>query len=183
MKNVCAFCGRGVGDVKELFTGPPMHICNECIEDYNARLHKGEEESAIKFREEIDHAVSESFKHMVANLDLGELHDKYQLLMKVKFKEGPDAPKFQEVFDEFKRGVAQVIAKDDYQSRYDLGIAYHEMGLNQDAFRELTESLRYATMHRDWKKGEEILSVILFMNFEPKKVFDMLSGVFKEGSR
>jgi len=181
MKNVCAFCGRGIGEVKELFSGPVLHICNQCIDDYSARLHKRDIEATARFKEEIDHAVSEAFRHMVANLDLGELHDKYQLLMKVKFKEGPAAPKFQEVFDEFKRGVDQVIARDDYQSRYDLGIAYHEMGLTSDAFRELAASLRFALGHRDFKKAEEILSVILFMGFEPKAVFDMLELLFKEG--
>jgi len=181
MKNVCAFCGRGIGEVKELFTGPMLHICNECIDDYNARLHKSDTESAARFKEEIDRVVSEAFRHIVANLDLGELHDKYQLLMKVKFKEGPGAPKFQEVFDEFKRGVDQVIARDDYQSRYDLGIAYHEMGLQSDAFRELSDSIRFALRHRDFKKAEEILSVILFMGFEPKAVFEMLAALFQEG--
>ncbi len=182
MKNICSFCGREVGEVKELFSGPPVHICNECIDGYNSRLRRKEKEADVKFHEEVDRAVSESFKHIVANLDLGELHDKYQLLMKVKFKEGPGAPKFQEVFDEFKRGVAQVIASDDYQSRYDLGIAYHEMGLKHDAFRELSESFRYSLRHRDWSKGEQVLSVILFMGFDAKSVFDMLSGVFKERS-
>jgi hypothetical protein len=180
MKNICAFCGRGIGEVKELLNGPPLHICDECIDDYSARLHKGETELAHKMQDEIDHVVADSFRHMVANLDLGELHDKYQLLMKVKFKEGPDAPKFQEVFDEFKRGVGQVIADDDYQTRYDLGIAYNEMGLKDDAFRELFASLRYSILHRDFEKAEQILSVILFIGFEPKRTIDMLTGILKE---
>jgi len=182
MKDVCSFCGKALGEVKEFFSGPPVQICNECIDNYDGRLRKRERDADQKLHEEIDRAVSEGFRRIVANLDLGPLHDKYQLLMKVKFKEGPGAPKFQEVFDEFKRGVSQVIAKDDYQSRYDLGIAYHEMGLDRDAFRELTESFRFALRQRDWQKGQQILSVILFMNFEPKGVFDMLTGIFQQGS-
>ncbi len=43
---------------------------------------------------------------------------------------------FQDVFDEFKRGVAQVVEEGDYQTHYDLGIAYKEMGLFDDAIRE-----------------------------------------------
>ncbi|MEO0813706.1 MAG: hypothetical protein AAFY60_12640, partial [Myxococcota bacterium] len=43
---------------------------------------------------------------------------------------------FQDVFDEFKRGVAQVVDDGDYQTHYDLGIAYKEMGLFDDAIRE-----------------------------------------------
>jgi len=182
MKTFCSFCGRQFGEVKEIFTGPPLHVCNECIEDYNSRLHRGgpEAEDQKKIREEIDHALSDAFRHIVANMDLGELHEKYQLLMTVKFQEGPGSPKFEDVFDEFKRGVSQVIAADDYQTRYDLGIAYHEMGLQADSFRELFQSLRHALKSKDWQKVEQIMSVILFVGFEPKKVVDALSDLFKE---
>jgi len=180
MKNICAFCGKGRGEIKQLFKGPQLHICNECIEEYNERLHKGEVASARKLRDEIDRAVSESFRHIVSNLNLGELHEKYQLLMKVKFKEEPGGPKFEDVFDEFKRGVEQVIAKDDHQTRYDLGIAYNEMGLKDDSFRELSQSLRYSLKSQDWQKATQVMSAILYVGFEPKKVVDMISEVLKE---
>jgi tetratricopeptide (TPR) repeat protein len=42
----------------------------------------------------------------------------------------------EEVFAKFKAGVAQQIAVDDTQSHYDLGVAYKEMGLVDDALRE-----------------------------------------------
>ena len=100
--------------------------------------------------------------------------------MTVKFQEGPNSPKFEDVFDEFKRGVSQVIAPDDYQTRYDLGIAYHEMGLEDDSFRELFQSLRHALKSKHWQKAEQIMSVILFVGFEPKKVVDALTELFKE---
>ena len=180
MKKTCTFCGKGLGEIKELFAGPVIYICNECIEEYNARLHKGEVEASRKLRQEIEQAVSESFRGIVANLDLGELTEKYQLLMRVKFKEEPEGPSFEEVFEEFKRGVEQVIAPDDYQTRYDLGIAYSEMGLLEDAFRELFQSFRSSLRHRDWQKAKEILSVILYLGFDPKKVIDMLAETFQE---
>jgi len=180
MKQSCAFCGRGKGEVKDLLSGPELLICNECIEEYNARIHKGEVETSRKLREEVERAVAEGFRRMVANLDLGPVHEKYQLLMKVKFKEEPGGPTFEEVFDEFKRGVEQVIAPDDFQTRYDLGIAYNEMGLKDDAFRELIQSLRFSLRRKDWEKGIEILSVIFYIGYDPKKVIEMVSEIFQE---
>lgn len=180
MKRSCAFCGRSRAEVKELFKGPELYICNECIEEYNARLQKQGVEESKKIKEEIDRAVSDSFRRIIANLDLGPLHEKYQLLMKVKFKEEPSGPSFEEVFEEFKRGVEQIIALDDYQTRYDLGIAYNEMGLREDGFRELLQSLRYSLKHRDWEKSKEILSAILFIGYDSKTTLEMVSEIFQE---
>jgi tetratricopeptide (TPR) repeat protein len=42
----------------------------------------------------------------------------------------------EEVFEKFKAGVAEQIDSDDWQSHYDLGVAYKEMGLIDDALRE-----------------------------------------------
>jgi tetratricopeptide (TPR) repeat protein len=42
----------------------------------------------------------------------------------------------EEVFAKFKEGVAQQVPADDTQSHYDLGVAYKEMGLIDDAIRE-----------------------------------------------
>jgi len=180
MNRSCAFCGRSKDKVKELFKGPELYICNFCIETYNTKLHKQKLEESKRLKEEIDRAVSDSFRRIIANLDLGPLHEKYQLLMKVKFKEEPSGPSFEEVFEEFKRGVEQVIALDDYQTRYDLGIAYNEMGLREDGFRELVQSLRYALKHRDWEKAREILSVILYIGYDSKSTLEMISEIFQE---
>jgi tetratricopeptide (TPR) repeat protein len=48
----------------------------------------------------------------------------------------------EEVFAKFKAGVAQQIAVDDTQSHYDLGVAYKEMGLVDDAIREFDMASR-----------------------------------------
>jgi tetratricopeptide (TPR) repeat protein len=42
----------------------------------------------------------------------------------------------EEVFAKFKEGVAKQIGADDAQSHYDLGLAYKDMGLLDDAMRE-----------------------------------------------
>ncbi len=45
---------------------------------------------------------------------------------------------FADVFDEFKKGVAKQVEETDYETHYNLGIAYKEMGLLEDAVREFT---------------------------------------------
>ena len=48
----------------------------------------------------------------------------------------------EEVFAKFKEGVAKQISVDDAQSHYDLGVAYKEMGLIDDAIREFDTAAR-----------------------------------------
>jgi tetratricopeptide (TPR) repeat protein len=48
----------------------------------------------------------------------------------------------EEVFAKFKAGVARQIGADDAQSHYDLGVAYKEMGLTDDAIREFQVATR-----------------------------------------
>ncbi len=47
-----------------------------------------------------------------------------------------DQYSFEDVFDEFKRGVQKQFGKGDYDTHYNLGIAYREMGLFEDAVTE-----------------------------------------------
>lgn len=58
----------------------------------------------------------------------------------------PMAPQGQvdveEVFAKFKEGVSKQIGADDSQSHYDLGVAYKEMGLYEDAVREFAVAAR-----------------------------------------
>jgi len=54
----------------------------------------------------------------------------------------PAAEDFQysvdEVFAEFKKGLEKVVRPEDVDTHYDLGIAYREMGLTEDAIGEFT---------------------------------------------
>lgn len=43
---------------------------------------------------------------------------------------------FESIFADFKKGVTATLDKGDYDTRYDLGIAYREMGLFEDAIGE-----------------------------------------------
>ncbi len=47
----------------------------------------------------------------------------------------------EELFEEFKKGVAEQIDDDDFETHYDLGIAYKEMGLLEESMAEFKKAL------------------------------------------
>ncbi len=168
-KHDCAWCGRSGDEVKRMFNGPPLLICEVCVESM-AGVTRGEDSAlAAQVRDEIDDAVQTSFLGMVKNLDLGPLQDKYQRLMRVKFKEDADGATFQAVFDEFKTGVEAEVASEDFQTRYDLAIAYSEMGLMEDAYREMLASLRGALRQRSYERASEIIGALLYMHKDSER--------------
>jgi tetratricopeptide (TPR) repeat protein len=57
---------------------------------------------------------------------------------------GDDAVDFEVVLRLFKDGVARTLGEEDAGSRYDLGVAYKEMGLIDDAVAEFQKALRSA---------------------------------------
>jgi len=46
----------------------------------------------------------------------------------------------QDIFNEFKKGLEKELEEEDYETHYNLGIAYKEMGLIDDAIREFQAS-------------------------------------------
>jgi tetratricopeptide (TPR) repeat protein len=64
------------------------------------------------------------------------------------------------VFEKFKAGVAEQIDVDDAQSHYDLGVAYKEMGLIDDALRE------FEVAGRDAKRACVCQSMIGMIHIE-----------------
>ena len=48
-----------------------------------------------------------------------------------------------EIFEEFKKGVEEKIGQEDYDTRYNLGIAYKEMGLIDEAIHEFLISSKH----------------------------------------
>jgi tetratricopeptide (TPR) repeat protein len=56
---------------------------------------------------------------------------------------------FQAVFGAFKRGVETSLGSDDHEAHYDLGIAYREMGLLEDAAAEFRSALHSPTRRID----------------------------------
>lgn len=171
----CAWCGRTQNEVDRLMPGPTLFICDGCVDGMSDLLHGRKPAGPDRVREEIDTAVQESFQHMVKQLNLGPLHEKYQRLMRVKFKEEEGSPTFDEVFQEFKKGVEAEINPRDYQTRYDLAIAYHEMGLEEDAFREMLSSLRGALKAKDFERAKEIISALLYFHGDSARA---IRGIF-----
>ena len=49
---------------------------------------------------------------------------------------------FEEMLAEFKRGIEQNLDIDDYEAHYDLGVAFKEMGLLDEAIAEFQKALR-----------------------------------------
>ena len=55
---------------------------------------------------------------------------------------GDEEADFQDMLRKFKQGIAENIEDEDHQSHYDLGVAYKEMGLLDEAIAEFQKSLR-----------------------------------------
>lgn len=55
---------------------------------------------------------------------------------------GDEQADFEALLRHFKEGVARSLGEDDFESHYDLGVAYKEMGLLDDAIAEFQKALR-----------------------------------------
>jgi tetratricopeptide (TPR) repeat protein len=86
-------------------------------------------------------------------IDLGDLlrEDEPQknTRMKVDDQEptGDEDADFKDMLQKFKQGVAENVEEEDYDSHYDLGVAFKEMGLVDEAISEFQKALR-GTHHR-----------------------------------
>src|SRR5258708_12338505 len=55
---------------------------------------------------------------------------------------GDEEQDFQDMLARFKQGIDENIAEGDFQSHYDLGVAFKEMGLLDEAISEFQKALR-----------------------------------------
>ena len=55
---------------------------------------------------------------------------------------GDEAADFQDMLKKFKQGISENVEEEDHQSHYDLGVAYKEMGLLDEAISEFQKALR-----------------------------------------
>lgn len=55
---------------------------------------------------------------------------------------GDEQRDFEEMLDAFKRGIEENLGEDDHQAHYDLGVAFKEMGLLDEAIGEFQKALR-----------------------------------------
>jgi tetratricopeptide (TPR) repeat protein len=77
----------------------------------------------------------------------GESPKSTRMVAEEKPPTGDEQADFQEMLKRFKQGVAENVDDEDYESHYDLGIAYKEMGLMDEAVAEFQKALRGST-HR-----------------------------------
>ncbi|MDF3052564.1 MAG: hypothetical protein K0S19_669 [Geminicoccaceae bacterium] len=82
-------------------------------------------------------------------VDLGSMvfeeENRRDTRMRVNRREPQDQDEqreFHEILEQFKRGIDQNLASDDYEAHYDLGVAFKEMGLLDEAIAEFQKALR-----------------------------------------
>lgn len=82
-------------------------------------------------------------------IDLGSMlredHNRRDTRMRVNRREPQDQDEqreFHEILEQFKRGIDENLDSDDYQAHYDLGVAFKEMGLLDEAIAEFQKALR-----------------------------------------
>ncbi|HEU4525096.1 MAG TPA: tetratricopeptide repeat protein, partial [Gemmatimonadales bacterium] len=75
-------------------------------------------------------------------LDEGSTRDTRMRIDRADPKGQDEQKEFQEILEQFKRGIEQNLDSEDYQAHYDLGIAFKEMGLLDEAIAEFQKALR-----------------------------------------
>ena len=65
-----------------------------------------------------------------------------RMVVEEKEPTGDENADFQDMLRKFKQGVAQNVEEEDHESHYDLGVAYKEMGLLDEAIAEFQKALR-----------------------------------------
>lgn len=130
------FCSRGLLDDARAILGEQLskHPNNPLLRERIAELDAQDEQRGSGARErpqEPDRAYD-----IAASLDALESLD-YNGIQPAEGHAAPDQQvDVEEVFAKFKEGVAKQISVDDSDSHYNLGIAYKEMMLIDDAIRE-----------------------------------------------
>ena len=72
----------------------------------------------------------------------GESPKSTRMVAEEKPPTGDEQADFHEMLKRFKQGVADNVDEEDYESHYDLGVAYKEMGLIDEAVAEFQKALR-----------------------------------------
>ena len=70
-----------------------------------------------------------------------DLEEKQEESIKNQDKVGPEE-EFDKIFHEFQKGVQEQFGEEDFETHYNLGIAYKEMGLTDEAIGEFQLSIR-----------------------------------------
>ncbi len=87
---------------------------------------------------------------------------------------GDEAQDFQDMLARFKQGIDENIDETDFQSHYDLGVAFKEMGLLDEAIAELQKALRAP-------EGKLRTSEMLGICFFEKGAFGVAESILRRG--
>ncbi len=123
------------------YQAPPVDPHIEELDEAEFYLNQGIFEEARAIYEKI---LSQAPGHPAATTKLAELAkgEKKQAAEAVKAAPAKEEQvSFDDVFSAFKQGVDKSVAREDAATHYDLGIAYKEMGLLDDAIREFVTAL------------------------------------------
>ena len=85
---------------------------------------------------------------------------------------GDESRDFAEILQHFKQGIEETIGAEDYQSHYDLGVAFKEMGLLDEAIAEFQKALRAPD-------GRLRTSEALGVSFYEKEQFPVAEAILK----
>ncbi len=112
-------------------------------------------------------------------VDLGSMvleeENRRDTRMRVNRREPQDQDEqreFHEILEQFKRGIDQNLDSEDYEAHYDLGVAFKEMGLLDEAIAEFQKALRA-------QEGRLRTSEALGMAFFEKGQYAVCESVLK----
>src|SRR5437899_9210415 len=87
---------------------------------------------------------------------------------------GDEEQDFQDMLTRFKQGIDENIDETDFQSHYDLGVAFKEMGLIDEAIAELQKALRAA-------EGKLSSSEMIGICFFEKGAYGVAESILRRG--
>jgi tetratricopeptide (TPR) repeat protein len=88
-------------------------------------------------------AASGDFVDLGSMIFEEESHRDTRMRVNRRDPQGQDEQReFHEILEQFKRGIDQNLDSDDYEAHYDLGVAFKEMGLLDEAIGEFQKALR-----------------------------------------
>jgi tetratricopeptide (TPR) repeat protein len=92
---------------------------------------------------------------------------------------GDEQRDFDEMLSQFKKGIEQNVDEEDWQAHYDLGIAFKEMGLLDEAIGEFQKALRSAEGRL---RAAEALGLCFFEKQQYSVAATVLKGAVDSGS-
>jgi tetratricopeptide (TPR) repeat protein len=90
---------------------------------------------------------------------------------------GDEERDFKDMLDQFKKGIDATLGDDDSQAHYDLGVAFKEMGLLDEAISEFQKALRSQDMRI---RTAEALGVCFFEKGQPEVAATVLRRAIEQ---